>query len=38
LFAPGQAAIGLAIVAALAMVLGVLLTMRSNRMDSSAAK
>jgi hypothetical protein len=38
LFAPGQAAIGLAIVAALAMLLGVLLTMRANRMDSTTAK
>jgi hypothetical protein len=38
LFAPGQAAIGLVIVAALAMVLGVLLTMRSNRLDSAASK
>lgn len=34
LFAPGQAAFGLALVAALAMILGVLLTMRSRRLDS----
>ena len=38
LFAPGQAAIGLALVAALAMVLGVLLTMRSHRMASAASQ
>ena len=34
LFAPGQAALGLALVAALALILGVLLTMRTRRLDS----